>query len=91
MSTRAMNFKIDESDIVDMKQVAAVFNITMTQMVKEALKDYLERMKNDPYYKLSVNVQDASPEESEEILDEIKNMSDDDLAIISSESFDLDA
>ena len=81
MASKALNFKLDENIIMDMKQVATVFNKTMTDVFKEAVTEYLDKMKQDPFYKLTVNVQDASEEESEEILDEIENLSDDDLTI----------
>ena len=53
----------------------------MTDIVREAVREYLEKMKKDPYYRLTVNVQEASEEESAEILDAIGELSDDDLMI----------
>ena len=84
MSTKAMNFKMDENDINDLKGVAAVYNMTVTEIIKEALKEYVEKLKEDPFYRLSVNVKEASAEESAEIIDGIKNLSDDDLTITTS-------
>lgn len=81
MASKALNFKLEENVIMDMKQVATVFNKTMTDVFKEAVTEYLDKMKQDPFYRLTINVQDASEEESEEILDEIENLSDDDLTI----------
>lgn len=83
MATKALNFKLEESDILDMKQVAAVFNMTITDVLKEALRDYVCKMKKDPFYRLTVNVQEASSEESSEILAELSALSDDDLTISS--------
>ena len=85
MSTKAMNFKMDENDILDMKQVASVFNMTVTDVIREAVRDYVGKMKKDPFYRLTVNVQEASAEETAEILDTIESLSDDDLTISSSE------
>jgi hypothetical protein len=87
MNVKAMNFKMEESDILDMKQMASVFNMTMTDIVKEAVREYIEKMRKDPYYRLTVNVQEASAEESEEILAEINGLSDDDMMIVSSKQF----
>lgn len=81
MASKALNFKLEENIITDMKQVATVFNKTMTDVIKEAVTEYLDKMKQDPFYRLTINVQDASEEESDEILDEIGNLSDDDLTI----------
>jgi hypothetical protein len=42
-------------------------------------------MKEDPFYRLTANVQEASPEETAETLAIIDSLSDDDLAISSTE------
>ena len=87
MATKALNFKMDEADINDMKKVAGVFNISVTDLVKQAVKEYIEELKNDPFYRLTINVEDASAEETEEILAEIDRMDDDDLSITSTRRF----
>ena len=87
MATKALNFKMDEADINDMKKVAGVFNISVTDLVKQAVKEYIEELKNDPFYRLTVNVEDASTEETEEILAEIDRLKDDDLSITSTRHF----
>ena len=87
MATKALNFKMDEADINDMKKVAGVFNISVTDLVKQAVKEYIEELKNDPFYRLTVNVEDASTEETEEILAEIDRLNDDDLSITSTRQF----
>lgn len=81
MASKALNFKLEENIITDMKQVATVFNKTMTDVFKEAVTEYLDKMKQDPFYRLTINVQDASEDEAEEILGEIDSLSDDDLTI----------
>jgi hypothetical protein len=85
MATRAMNFKMDESDVLELKQVASVFSMTVTDVIKEAVREYVGKMKNDPFYRLTANVQEASPEETAETLAIIDSLSDDDLAISSTE------
>ena len=85
MATKALNFKIDEKQVNDMKSVAGVFNMTITELIKNALDEYIAELKNDPFYRLTANVQEASEEETEEILSEIESMSDDDLTIASKE------
>ena len=87
MATKALNFKMDEADINDMKKVAGVFNISVTDLVKQAVKEYIEELKNDPFYRLTVNVEDASAEETGEILAEIDRLNDDDLSITSTRRF----
>ena len=87
MATKALNFKMDESEIQDMKDIASIFHMTLTELIKEATKDYVDKLKKDPFYRLTVNVQEASSEESAEILEEINSLNDDDLSIVSSERF----
>ena len=87
MATKSVNFKMDESEILDIKHVASVFNLTMTDIIKQGIKEYVNKLKQDPFYRLTSNVQDASTEESEEILKNIGELSDDDLTISSSKRF----
>ena len=87
MATKALNFKMDEAEILDMKHVASVFNMSMTDVIKEAVREYVARMKKDPYYRLTINVQDASEDESAEILNEIRSLTGDELAISTSKQF----
>ena len=87
MATRAMNFKMDETDILDMKHVAGVFNMSVTDFIKNAIKEYLAELKSDPFYRLTANMEDASEEESAEILTEIESLTDDDLTISSVKRF----
>jgi hypothetical protein len=89
MATRALNFKMDEAEILDMKEVAGVFNMSVTDLVKNAVKEYITELKKDPFYRLTANVQEASKEESEEILASIEEMPDDDLAIASVKHFSV--
>ena len=89
MATKAMNFKMDEAEILDMKHVAGVFNMSVTDLIKNAVKEYLTELKSDPFYRLTANVQDASEEESAEILSEIEGLTDDELTIASTKHFTL--
>ena len=89
MASRAMNFKMDEAEISDMKQVASVFHMSVTDLIKNAVRNYLTELKSDPFYRLTVNVQDASDEESAEILSAIDKMTDDDLTISSVNKFNV--
>jgi hypothetical protein len=87
MATKAMNFKMDEAEIMDMKQIAGVFNMSVTDLIKNAVREYIAELKKDPLYRLTVNVQEASEEESENIMSEINEMTDDDLTIVSTKQF----
>ncbi len=87
MAAKAVNLKMDENRITDIKDVAAVFHMTITDVINSALDDYLPKMKKDPLYRLTANVQGASAEEAEEILAEIEGLSDDDLRISTKKEF----
>ena len=89
MAVKAMNFKMEEAEILDMKRVASVFNMTVTDVIKEAVREYVDKMKQDPFYRLTAAVQDASDEETAEILAELDSLSDDELSISSSKRFDV--
>ncbi len=89
MATRVINFKMDEAEILDMKHVAGVFNMSVTDLIKNAVREYLSELKSDPFYRLTANVQDASEEESAEILSEIEGLTDDELTIASTKRFTI--
>ena len=42
MAIKALYFKMDEEDILDMKAVAGVYNMTVTDLIKNAVKEYLQ-------------------------------------------------
>ena len=89
MAVRAMNFKLEDRDITDIRRVAMVYNMTMTDVIREAIHEYLEKVKRDPFYRLTANVEEASEEETAEILEEIEGLSDDDLTISSVKKFSV--
>lgn len=89
MAVKAMNIKLDENKILDVKSVASVFHMTMTEVITEALDEYLSKMKQDPFYKLTFNVQDASDEECAEVIDELNSLTDDDLLIEKTKTFNV--
>lgn len=89
MAAKALNFKMEESDIIEMKKVASVFHMTVTDVVKEAVSEYLAKMKRDPFYRITANVADASADESAEILRAIEELSDDDLSVVSVRRFNV--
>ena len=85
MAVKSMNFKMDEMEIAEMKSISAVYHMSLTQIVREALKEYISKMKKDPFYKLTANVMNADEEETAEILSTIENLSDEELEIASVE------
>ena len=41
MAARALNFKMDEAIITDIKDVAGVYHMSMTDLIKEAIMEKL--------------------------------------------------
>ncbi len=83
MALKAVNFKLEDDQIDELRRLAALFNMSMTDIVRKALDSYISEAKEDPYVRLTSSVDNADPDETEEILDAIKDLSEDDLAISS--------
>ena len=87
MAVKAVNFKMDEVEIADIRHVADVYRMTLTDFIKEAIGEHLIRMKADPFYRLTANVEEADASESDEILNAINGLENDDLTIALTERF----
>ena len=87
MATKALNIKMDEDRMADIKKIAAVFHMSVTEIIMDALDEYLPKLKKDPFYRLTSYVEDASAEEAKEILDEIAALEDEDFKISSIKHF----
>ena len=61
--------------------------MTLTDFIKEAIGEHLIRMKADPFYRLTANVEEADAAESAEILNAINGLENDDLTIALTERF----
>lgn len=89
MAVKAINFKIDEAELAEIRQVSSVFNMTQTEIVKNAIRQYIAKLKKDPFYRLTSKVKDADQTETKEVLSHIDQMSDDDLEIVSTERYTI--
>ena len=89
MATKALNIKMDEDRMADIKKIAAVFHMSVTEIIMDALDEYLPKLKKDPFYRLTSYVEDASAEEAKEILDEIAALEDEDFKISSIKHFSV--
>ncbi|MBQ9348286.1 MAG: ribbon-helix-helix protein, CopG family [Oscillibacter sp.] len=87
MAVKSMIFKLDELDIDALAEVAAACQMSFADAVKEAVREYIEKKRADPLYRLTANVKDADQEEAEEILAVIENMPEADRAVVSSQRF----
>ncbi len=71
------------------KNGAYVLPITVTESFNEAAESKAAETKHDPFRMLTENVEDASEEETQELLDIISKLSEDDLAVSSREVIDV--
>jgi len=83
MATKALNLKWDSENLSEIRKITRIYHMTLTEFFKEAANEKLAEMKKDPFYRLTMSVEEASKKESDEILNEINSLSDDDLAISS--------
>lgn len=87
MANKIVNFKMNEEKIMELKEVATIFNLSITEIILEALNEYIKKLKEDPYYRLCSNIEEASEEESKEILEEIDKLTPEDLEIVEVKHF----
>ncbi len=55
--------------------------------MRNAVREYIDQKKQEPFYRLTANVEEASPEESAEILALIDSMTDDDWETVRVDRF----
>ena len=63
MAGRTISLRLDEKVFLDIKRVAAAFDMTLSDVIREALSQYLPQKKEDPDYKTTANATLASDEE----------------------------
>ena len=83
MMTKALSFRVDDRDIAEIKQAASMYQMSVAGLLREAVREFIEnrktaKKKKEDFFKRLENIEEASPEESAEILAMIENMTDDD-------------
>ncbi len=78
---KSFNIRLDDEMLVDLKRVSSIMGKTVSDLVREGIEKILEEKKVDPYYRLT-NFSEMSQSETTEIIEEISNLSDDDLKIV---------
>ncbi len=48
MARKAINLKMDEEEIAEMKKAAEVYGMTLTELLKNAVREYLNILERDP-------------------------------------------
>ena len=82
MTVKALTFKTNEKEIAEIKKVASVFHISVGKLLREAVREYVSTKKQSPFYRLTADIEEASPEESAEILAMIESLTDEDREIV---------
>lgn len=85
MATKPVNLRLEDTQIFTIKKVAEVFHLTFTDVIREALDNYLPQKTGDPLYRLTANVETVSDEENEELSVALDRMTDEDLEIVKTE------
>ena len=78
---KSFNIRLDDEMLVDLKRVSSIMGKTVSDLVREGIEKILEEKKVDSYYRLT-NFSEMSQSETTEIIEEISNLSDDDLKIV---------
>ncbi|MGL5724293.1 ribbon-helix-helix protein, CopG family [Cetobacterium sp.] len=81
---KSINIRLEESLIEEIKHVAHMYHKNMSDIIREGIAKVLEEKKNDIYYKLT-DFPSCSQDETDEIMMELKSLSEDDLKIVKSE------
>ena len=89
MATKAVNFRLEDSLIAEARTVARVYNISLTDIIKESLAEYLSRKRNDPFYRLTANIEEVTDDENEELVNAIETLTADDLQIVRTEDLSV--
>ena len=78
---------LSPEEIADMKNTAAVFKMSAADFVRNAVREYTKQKKQEPFYRLTANIEEADPEESAEILALIDSMTEDDWETVRVDHF----
>ena len=74
-------------EIADMKKTAAVFKMSPADFVRKDVREYIEQKKHEPYYRMTADIDEADPEETEELLALLDSMTEDDHEIVRADYF----
>lgn len=87
MTMKALSFRTDEKEIADIKKAASMFKMSVAGLIREAVREYIDSRKTaqqrkEEFFKRLENVEEASPEESAEILAMIDSLTEDDMQVV---------
>lgn len=87
MTMKALSFRTDEKEIADIKKAASMFKMSVAGLIREAVREYIDSRKTaqqrkEEFFRRLENVEEASPEESAEILAMIDSLTEDDMQVV---------
>ena len=87
MTIKALSFRTNEKEIADIKKAASMFKVSVAELIREAVREYIDSRKTaqqrkEEFFRRLENVEEASPEESAEILAMIDNLTEDDMQVV---------
>lgn len=87
MTIKALSFRTDEKEIADIKKAASMFKMSVAELIREAVREYIDSRKTaqqrkEEFFRRLENVEEASPEESAEILAMIDSLTEDDMQVV---------
>ncbi len=87
MTMKTLSFRTDESQIADIKKAASMFKMSVAGLIREAVREYIDSRKTaqqrkEEFFRRLENVEEASPEESAEILAMIDSLTEDDTQVV---------
>lgn len=88
MATKSISMRLDSNELEEAQKIAKIYNTTLTDIMKHALREYIDEKKKDPFYRLTANIPETTEEEGKEIFKELDEMSDDDLKIVRTDTFE---
>lgn len=88
MASKSISVRLDSQEFEEAQKIAKIYRASLTDIIRYALREFIEEVKKDPYYRLTSNIPEASEEESREIFKQLDHMSDDDLKIVRTDTFE---
>ncbi|WP_335994475.1 hypothetical protein [Fusobacterium polymorphum] len=83
---KAISLRLDEQTLQDIKKVSSIYNIPTSDLIRKGIKMILEAKKSEAYYRLTVDIEETTQKETDEIIERLNKYNDDELEIVEKES-----
>ena len=85
---KPISIRFDVSLLEEVKKIVDTYSISVTDFIRNSVKKEVDSIKNDFFYKLS-ELEYCSDEESNEIIEELNKMNEDELKIVKKEVIEI--